>query len=248
MHIPRRASATPASGMLRSLTRSADLRASLRAIAFGRSSCTRPRDRRRRRRTPTLAVVDSLTADDLRACAARVAAWHDAGLATPLLLAAQRVRARRSTRSRSSSAPSSPTTRSSSGTDPFDGLRVDPADLRRACEVQARSHLLHLREGFLETRGRSDALADLIAAFGAAARRAAVRTSRGSRTAGGQRRTRRRPSSSDRSALPSGSLARHRAARRPQATCRPTMRGGLFPPYLDAVERLAGYIDRWRAA
>ena len=49
-----------------------------------------------------------------------------------------------------------------SGSDPFDGLRVEPADLRRACEVQARSHLLHLREGYLETRGRSDALAVLI--------------------------------------------------------------------------------------
>src|SRR5688572_32870501 len=36
--------------------------------------------------TPTLAIVDGLTADDLRACADRVAAWHDAGLATPLVL------------------------------------------------------------------------------------------------------------------------------------------------------------------
>ena len=34
------------------------------------------------------------------------------------------------------------------GSNPFDGLRVDPADVRRACEVQTRSHLLHLREGF----------------------------------------------------------------------------------------------------
>src|SRR5947209_9568481 len=32
----------------------------------------------------------------------------------------------------------------------------------RACEVQARGHLLHLREGYLETRGRNDALAVLI--------------------------------------------------------------------------------------
>lgn len=32
--------------------------------------------------THTLAVVDQLTADDLRACSARVASWHDAGLAT----------------------------------------------------------------------------------------------------------------------------------------------------------------------
>src|SRR4051794_14213386 len=35
----------------------------------------------------TLAVVDGLTADDLRSCASRVAQWHDAGLATPLLMA-----------------------------------------------------------------------------------------------------------------------------------------------------------------
>src|SRR5207248_2122686 len=48
------------------------------------------------------------------------------------------------------------------GANPFDGLAVDAADLRRACEVQARSHLLHLREGYLETRGRGDALALLI--------------------------------------------------------------------------------------
>ena len=28
--------------------------------------------------TPTLAVVDGLTGDDLRACAAGIGAWHDA--------------------------------------------------------------------------------------------------------------------------------------------------------------------------
>ena len=50
-----------------------------------------------------------------------------------------------------------------SGRDPFDGLRVDAADLRRACEVQVRSHLLHLREGYIETRGRGDAIAELVA-------------------------------------------------------------------------------------
>src|SRR4030095_16400102 len=39
--------------------------------------------------TPTLAVVDGLTPDDLRGCADRVASWHEAGLATPLLLRTQ---------------------------------------------------------------------------------------------------------------------------------------------------------------
>ncbi len=34
--------------------------------------------------------------------------------------------------------------------------------MRRACEVQARSHLLHLREAYIETSGRGDRIADLI--------------------------------------------------------------------------------------
>src|SRR5262249_25754287 len=36
----------------------------------------------------TMALVESLTAEDLRACAARAASWHAAGLATPLVVAA----------------------------------------------------------------------------------------------------------------------------------------------------------------
>src|SRR5262249_31693782 len=49
-----------------------------------------PHDRHGHGHAPvqTMAVVETLTAEDLRACAGRVAAWHDAGLATPLVLAA----------------------------------------------------------------------------------------------------------------------------------------------------------------
>jgi len=39
--------------------------------------------------TTTMAVVESMTQDDLRSAAGRVAAWHDAGLGTPLLIAAR---------------------------------------------------------------------------------------------------------------------------------------------------------------
>src|SRR5438477_6006611 len=45
---------------------------------------------------------------------------------------------------------------------PYTTLFRSRADLRRAVEVQARGHLLHMREGFVETRGRSDALSVLI--------------------------------------------------------------------------------------
>src|SRR5437762_13419357 len=37
----------------------------------------------------TLAVVDSMTLDDLRASARQIERWHDAGLATPLVIAAR---------------------------------------------------------------------------------------------------------------------------------------------------------------
>jgi hypothetical protein len=39
------------------------------------------------------------------------------------------------------------------GHDPFAGARIAEADLRRSCELQAKSHLIHLREGFLEAGG-----------------------------------------------------------------------------------------------
>src|SRR5580765_3557386 len=35
---------------------------------------------------PTLVIVEALTPADLRDCAAHVAQWHEAGLATPLFL------------------------------------------------------------------------------------------------------------------------------------------------------------------
>lgn len=109
----------------------------------------------------TLAVVDALTPADLRACADRVATWHVAGLATPLLLEAAEF---------GRSLDAFPFEFGAIlaehvvvwGHDPFEGLHVHPDDIRRACEVQARSHLLHLREGYIETQGRSDALADLV--------------------------------------------------------------------------------------
>src|SRR5471030_165543 len=111
--------------------------------------------------THTMAVVESMTPNDLRACAGRVVAWHDAGLATPLLFAGHEFEQSLYAFPLEFGAILADHT-IVAGADPFASLAIDPADVRRACEVQARSHLLHLREGFLETRGRSDALAVLI--------------------------------------------------------------------------------------
>jgi hypothetical protein len=39
---------------------------------------------------------------------------------------------------------------------------VDPDDLRRACEVQAKGHLIHLRQGWIAAAGHDEELAALV--------------------------------------------------------------------------------------
>lgn len=109
----------------------------------------------------TLAIVESLTAQDLRAVAAFTKSWHDQGLATPLMLVAHEFER---------SLDAFPLEFGAIladheivlGRGPFDGVSVDSSDLRRAIEVQARSHLLHLREGYLESGGNQHAVAVLV--------------------------------------------------------------------------------------
>ena len=111
----------------------------------------------------SVVLVDRLAFDDLAACVPLTRRWDDQGLAVPLILErdefvrtldvfpleygeiiADHVAVY--------------------GDDPFEGLMVAEADRRRACELQAKSHLIHLREGFLETRGDSRAIGRLIGA------------------------------------------------------------------------------------
>jgi hypothetical protein len=194
--------------------------------------------------TRTLAVVDSMTADDLRACAGRVDAWHGAGLATPLLFAAHEF---------DRSLDAFPLEFGAiladhtvvAGANPFASLTVDPADIRRACEVQARSHLLHLREGFLETRGRGDALAVLIvqSAPGFAALVSSIARLEGHATdePGAAARHVERTLGIGNSAV--GEVVQLGSAHdiaSPEAE-------RLFAPYLDAVTRIVSYVDGWSA-
>jgi hypothetical protein len=190
----------------------------------------------------TLAIVEAMTPQDLRACAVRVEKWHDAGLATPLLIAAHEF---------GQSLDAFPFEFGAiladhtivAGANPFATLAVDPADLRRACEVQARSHLLHLREGYLETRGRADALSVLIVQSAAAF--AALVTSiarlEGHATddpAAAARHVERVLN------VPGSAIAEvTRLAGVHDITSAEAER--LFGPYLDAVTRIVSYVDGW---
>jgi hypothetical protein len=193
--------------------------------------------------TTTLAVVESMTHDDLRTAAARVGAWHDAGLGTPLLIAAREFER---------SLDAFPLEFGAiladhsvvSGSNPFASLVVDAGDVRRACEVQARSHLLHLREGFLETRGRSDALAELIVqsapAFAAlVASVARLEGFAGDEAAAAARHVERIV------ALPGALVEITKLVGTKEISSAEAER--LFPPYFQAVERLVSHVDGWSA-
>jgi hypothetical protein len=192
--------------------------------------------------THTLAVVDTLSIEDLRACTARVGAWHDAGLATPLVLAAHEF---------GRSLDAFPFEFGAILADhmlvagnPFDRLQVETADLRRACEVQARGHWLHLREGYLETRGRGDALSVLIVESAPAFAALLTTVARLDGVAANEAAT----------------AARHVERRlelaSPAASAIVALVGvneissadaeRLFPGYLATVERLVGYVDTWK--
>jgi hypothetical protein len=174
---------------------------------------------------PTLVVVDALTPADLRACAALVVKWHESGLATPLILEVSEFGRSLDAFPYEFGAILADHT-IVSGENPFVGLRVEPADMRRACEIQARSHLLHLREGYIETQGRSDALAELIG-------RSAAPLSALLRSVGRLKGISAADGVLAQVAGLNGKELSPEAARR------------LFPDYLSAVEYLTTEIDRW---
>ena len=174
----------------------------------------------------TLAIAETLTADDLRAAARRATNWHNAGLATPILLAAHEFENALDAFPLEFGAILADYT-VVSGSNPFEGVKVAPADLRRACEVQARSHLLHLRQGYVDARDNADALAVLIVdsapAFDALLRSLA-------RLQG---------------SAPSGAGVSEVVALVGVAEISSADALRIFPEYLDAVERLVRAIDSW---
>jgi hypothetical protein len=177
----------------------------------------------------TLALVDRLTFADLAACAPLTRAWAKAGLAVPLLLASDEfvrsldvfpveygdIIARHQV---------------IVGSDPFVGMEVSDADLRRACELQAKSHLIHLREGYLESGGQPATVGRLMAASAPSLRALVTNLERLD------------PGVPARAGV-SDELMREVANAGNSTIAEPS---ALFTRYLAAVERLWQEVDRWR--
>jgi len=191
-----------------------------------------------------LALVASLTADDLQGCARLAPRWARAQVATPLIL------------------PESEFRRSLDvfpleygeiirahervfGDDPFAGVAISPDDLRRACETQIKSHLVHLREAFIESGGKPGALASLVKASAPAftallrnvARLNGVLTSdRAEATRLGARAVQ----------IPEHLVADLLSLEHSRGMVAVDS-ARLFPEYLAASEQLANAVDTWRA-
>lgn len=106
--------------------------------------------------TRAAAFASTITADDLDGLAPLAERWHRDGLATPLLLTPDEfVR----------SLDAFPLEYDVivrrhiviAGTLPFTAERPEDADLRRACEVEAKAFLIHLRQGWLQAGSDHDA-------------------------------------------------------------------------------------------
>jgi hypothetical protein len=193
----------------------------------------------------TMAMVDRLTLEDLGACAAASPSWHKWQLAVPLIIPAAELAAGLDAFPREY-AEISGDYGVLVGEDPFAGAQIDQEALRHECEVQARSHLLHLRQGYVAAGGKGKPLAQLVAASApalAALLRNLARLDGVSLHEHGAvaDHTARRLSVDDR--VLGDVLALTDTSRRltPESASR------IFPAYLDAMERLAAYVDAWRA-
>jgi hypothetical protein len=215
----------------------------LRALVVFGPHANGERDATRDEPVQTLVVIEGLGFTDLEACARRMAAWGRHGLAAPLIIGHDEF---------ARSLDAFPIEFGAiisrhamvTGVSPFDGLSVRIDDLRRACEVQARSHQLHLREGYLEAGGNPAAIHDLVARSAAPLMALLVNLARvdgvtattpGALAAFAERAI-------GRAAALGDVLAMAGAAGPPADSAR------LYPAYLDAVERLVAYVDRWSAA
>jgi hypothetical protein len=111
----------------------------------------------------TCAVVHNLTIEDLDRCAAHAPKWAKAGLDVPLFLIENELR-RALDAFPLELTEIIATRRLVAGPDLFADITVPKQELRRACEVQARGHVLHLREGYIEAAGDGKAVTKLVSA------------------------------------------------------------------------------------
>jgi len=186
-------------------------------------------------------LVAGLSQDDLDACSRLAVQWARAGIQTPLILPEAEFRRSLDTFPLEYADILASHVRLF-GRDPFDEVSIQAGDLRLACERQAKSHLLHLREGYIEAAADPLAVARLVAASSSAFA-ALLRSIARLHGASGQSRNEVAVAGARASGLDE-TLVRD-VLSLDQASS-PTADGArLFPAYLASVEQLAHAVDTW---
>jgi hypothetical protein len=201
----------------------------------------------------TLGLLERVTFDDLARAAPLAAAWQRRGLAVPLLLSRHEFER---------TLDVFPLEYGNIianhvvilGDNPFAHTHVADADRRRGCEQQAKSHLIHLREGFLEAQGDSRNVARLIASSAPAFRTLLTNLAR--LDAGGRLDRDSEPYTNPGSEALASAIERTMGIPAPLivevlatssglgAVADPT---ALLSRYIDASERIWRFVDGWRA-
>jgi hypothetical protein len=196
-------------------------------------------------------LVRGLAFRDLTACLPFTESWHHRGVAVPLMLSPDELQR---------TIDVFPLEYASitadyivvRGADPFRGIAIPVEDVRRAVEGLAKSHLIHLREGFLESHGETTRIARLIAASAAPLRALLTHIAR-LPEAGQAALDTHVPSDESLAALAerrmgvSAGLVRSILASSSSGQSTITDPGHLLAPYIDASQRIWEYVDRWRA-
>jgi hypothetical protein len=199
----------------------------------------------------TLAMVEGLTFQDLAACLPLADMWHRRGVSVPLMLS--RSELHRTLDIFPLEYAGIMATRSVvRGTDPFADIDVPAEDVRRALEAQAKSHLIHLREGFLESHGEGSAIARLVTQSATPFRALLTHIARLPDGAGAAVDVSAQPSDASLAQLAEARMGVPAALVRdvlstssagPSTIAEPT---ALLARYIDASQRVWDYVDRWR--
>jgi hypothetical protein len=183
--------------------------------------------------------ADTVAASDLDALSMLTEIWHRSGLATPLVLTNDEFRR---------SLDAFPMEYQAildhhtviAGTPPFAGAAVPREELRRACETQAKGHLVHLRQSWLDSAGHSEDLSLRI--VGSALPLRVLLTQVASL----------RGSTADAAAFAAEAFPAHADVLRAVLALEPDGLGAKamiprMPQYLAACEAIWSYVDEWRA-
>jgi hypothetical protein len=194
----------------------------------------------------TLGLVEQLTFEDLSRAAPLSSTWQRRGLAVPLLLSRHEF---------DRTLDVFPLEYGNiiadhvvvAGLPPFADTQIDDADRRRGCEQQAKSHLIHLREGFLETQNDPRGIARLISSSADSFHRLLVNIAR---LEGSDWRTVASDSGmlaaaiEDRLGVPAPLTLEVFSSRTGISTVADP--SGLLARYIAASERIWRYVDGWR--